>query len=376
MRKILKDIWGFIKKVSVPDVIFVIIILVFIIIPNTKFDKKQYEFVEKRPLATMPKLIVDGKINKEFGKQFENFYNDRFRKRNACIDRNLVIKGFINGRMESYIEVEGQNGWLFFKGDNSVANYQNKILFSDAELIKIKHNLDVLNVWCNKNGIKLIVVIPPDKNRIYGEYFPKHIKKVNPKSRAQLLKEYLDEHSRVSVIYPIEQMYARKKLDNEPLYYYTDTHWTPVGAYVAYNEIIKQINKSYPYVEKIDYSKLNSKRMTFKERFGKNGDGAINLKTKDSDFAYLFYDKPTNGYNLKRCNLKIGIIGDSFSIELSNWLGKTFNTQRYWYNEKVELFDNFSMKLWEDKILSYNPDVLVVEFVERYAYKLLDLYKD
>ena len=46
------------------------------------------------------------------------------------------------------------------------------------------------------------------------------------------------------------------------------------------------------------------------------------------------------------------------------------------YNETVELADNFSMALWEDKILSYKPDVLVVEFLERYAYKLLDLYKD
>ncbi len=375
MRKILKDIWGFIKKVSVPDVIFVIIILVFIIIPNTKFDKKQYELVEKRPLAKMPKLIVDGKINKEFGKQFENFYNDRFRKRSVCIDKNLIIKGFINGRMENYLEIEGQDSWLFFKGDNSVANYQNKVLFSDLELMRIKHNLDVLNNWCNKNNIKLIVIIPPDKNRIYGEYFPRHIKKVNPKSRVQLLKEYLDKYSDISVIYPIEQMYARKKLDNEPLYYYTDTHWTPVGAYVAYNEVIKQMKQSYPYIRGVDCNRLNSKRMTFEDRFKRYGDGANNLKIKDYDFKYLFYEDNKN-YHPNKYNLKIGIIGDSFSGELSHWLGMSFNTEFYWYNEKIELFDNFSMKLWEDKVLSYNPDFLVVEFVERFAYKLLDLYKD
>ena len=375
MRKILKDIWGFIKKVSVPDVIFVIIILVFIIIPNTKFDKKQYELVEKRPLAKMPKLIVDGKVNKEFGKQFENFYNDRFRKRNACIDRNLAIKGFINGRMEGYLEVEGQDGWLFYKGDNSVSNYQNKVLFSDVELIRIKHNLDVLNSWCNKNGIKLIVIIPPDKNRVYGEHFPKHIKKVNPKSRVELLKEYLDEYSGVRVIYPVEQMYVRKKFDNEPLYYYTDTHWTPVGAYVAYSEIIKQISKSYPYVKTVDYNKLNPKRMTFKERFGRNGDGADNLKINDYDFKYLYYEDNKN-YHPVMYNIKVAIIGDSFSGELMHWLNKSFQANLFWYNEKVDLFNNFSMKLWEDKVLSYNPDILIVEFVERYAYKLLDLYKD
>ena len=54
---------------------FLIVILILMVIPNTKFDKRELDFVEKRPLATLPKLIVDGEINKEFGKQFENFYN-------------------------------------------------------------------------------------------------------------------------------------------------------------------------------------------------------------------------------------------------------------------------------------------------------------
>ncbi len=375
MRNILGKIWKFVKKVSLPDAIFVTAILIIITIPNIMLNKKQYELVEKRPLAKMPKLIVNGKINKEFGKQFENFYNDNFWQRNTCIDKNLAIKGFINGRMEGYLEIEGQNGCLFYKGDDSVSNYKNKVLFSDMELLRIKHNLDILNVWCNKNGIKLIVVIPPDKNRVYGEYFPKHIKKVNPKSRVELLREYMSKNSDIEIIYPIEQMYARKKHDSEPLYYYTDTHWTPVGAYVAYNEIIKQINKSYPYVKTLDYHKLDSTRMTFKERFGRNGDGADNLKTDDYDIKYLFY-KDSKNYNPAKYDLKVAIIGDSFSGELLFWMGKGFDVNRYLYNEKVELFVDFSMKLWEDKVLSYNPDILIVEFVERYAYKLLDLYKD
>lgn len=376
LGKFFRNIWEFIKNISIPDIIFVVVIFILMVIPNTKFDKRELDFVEKRPLATLPKLIVDGEINKEFGKQFENFYNDRFRKRGICIDKNLAIKSFINGRKENSAEMEGLDNWIFYKGDNSVANYQNKTLFSDLELLKIKHNLEILNSWCNKNGIKLIVIIPPDKNRIYGEYYPRHIKKVNPKSRAELLKEYLDENSDIKIIYPVEQMYKRKKMDNEPLYYHADTHWTPSGSYVAYNEIFKQIKRKYPYVQQVDYSKLHVKRMTFKERFGRFGDGAINLKIKDPDFAYLFYDEPLSNYSPKRYNLKIGIIGDSFSNELTSWLGRSFNTQYYWYNEKVELFDDFSMKMWEDKILSYNPDVLVVEFLERYAYKLLDLYKD
>lgn len=184
MRNILGKIWKFVKKVSLPDAIFATAILIIITIPNIMLNKKQYELVEKRPLAKMPKLIVNGKINKEFGKQFENFYNDNFWQRNTCIDKNLAIKGFINGRMEGYLEIEGQNGCLFYKGDDSVSNYKNKVLFSDMELLRIKHNLDILNVWCNKNGIKLIVVIPPDKNRVYGEYFPKHIKKLTQRAES------------------------------------------------------------------------------------------------------------------------------------------------------------------------------------------------
>lgn len=375
LGKFFRNIWEFIKKVSIPDVIFLIVILILFILPNTKFDKKKYEFIEKRPLATLPKLIVDGKINKEFGKQFESFYNDRFRKRSVCIDRNLAIKAFINCRKENALEIEGENKWLFYKADNSVANFQNKVLFSDTELLKIKRNLDILNAWCRKNNIKLIVIIPPDKNRIYGEYYPKHIKKVNPKSRVELLREYMSENSNIEIIYPVEQMFERKRLDDEPLYYYSDTHWTPSGAYVAYNEILKQIKHYYSNVEPVDYKKMTTKKMTFEQRFGRYGDGADNLKIKDYDYEYLFFEK-ANNYNPRKYNTKIAVIGDSFSGELIQWLNKTFNTKNYWYNEKAELFDDFSMEMWEDKILSYKPDVLIVEFVERYAYKLLDLYKD
>ena len=377
VKEIIGKIWSFIKRISVPDVIFVIAIAIFIIIPNTKFDKDEYDFVEKRPLGVLPKLIKDnGEVNKEFGKQFENFYNDRFRKRTVCIDANLYLKGLINRRMENSLEMEGLDNWIFYKGDNSIANYQNKVLFSDMELLKIKRNLDLLNNWCRKNNIKLIVVIPPDKNRIYGEYYPRHIKKVNPKSRVELLREYMDKNSNVKIIYPVEQMYVRKKLDNEPLYYYTDTHWTPVGAYIAYSEILKQIKQKYSYVEPVDYNMFETKRMTFKEMFGRDGDGAHNLKIEDSDFKYLYFDKLLKDCKPRRYNLKVAVIGDSFSGELSKWLKNNFNIKYYWYNEKVELFDNFSMAMWEDKILSYKPDVLVVEFLERYAYKLLDLYKD
>lgn len=368
-NKFLK-LWEFIKKISIPDIVFVITILVLMIIPNTKFDKADYDFIEKRPLAAFPKLIKDGVINKEFGKQFESFYNDRFRKREICINKNILIKSFINQRMENDIAMTGKHGWVFYKGDNSIANYQNKVLFSDFELLKIKHNLEVLNRWCNKNGIKLIVIIPPDKNRIYGEYYPKNIRKVNPKSRVELLREFLDENSNIKIIYPIEQMYERKKMDEEPLYYHTDTHWTQTGSYIAYNEIFKQIIQMYPYVQQPDYKKLHTERKTY------SGDCVINPKKKESGFSYLFYDEPVGNYNITKYNLKIGVVGDSFSNDLLNWLNRSFNTQKYQYNETVELYNKFSMKMWEGRILSYNPDVLIIEFVERYADKLLDLYKE
>ena len=368
-NKFLK-LWEFIKKISIPDIVFVITILVLMIIPNTKFDKADYDFIEKRPLAAFPKLIKNGGINKEFGKLFENFYNDRFRKREICINKNILIKSFINQRMENDIAMTGKHGWVFYKGDNSIANYQNKVLFSDFELLKIKHNLEVLNRWCNKNGIKLIVIIPPDKNRIYGEYYPKNIKKINPKSRVELLREFLDENSNIKIIYPIEQMYERKKMDEEPLYYHTDTHWTQTGSYIAYNEIFKQIAQKYPYLQNVDCNKLRTERKNY------SGDCTINPKKKKSDFTYLFYDEPVLKYTIKKYDLKIAIIGDSFSGELSRWLSKSFDVQYNQYNKTVEQFNAFSIKNWEDRILSYNPDVLIIEFVERYADKLLDLYKE
>lgn len=379
MKEVFYKIYNFLKTINILDLVFLIVLLVILIIPNTKFDDSKYEFIEGRPLAKLPSFVAEGKINKNFGKEFEDFYNDRFRKRSICIKASINIKSFINRRFENTIGIQGQNGWFFYKGNSSIANFQNKILFTDKELLKIKNNLESLNNWCVKNNIKLVVVVPPDKNRVYGEYYPPYIRKVNPKSRVELLKEYLDSNSKIRIIYPVEQMQVFKSQNNELLYYYTDTHWTQSGSYITYEQIMNCIKQKYPYVRQIDNSKLLVKKMTHKEKFGTDGDIVNGLDVKDiSQFSheYIFYEDCPKIYRPRKYNKKVAILGDSFSTEIYNWLSKSFDTKRFWYNETPDLLDNFSMKLWEDKILSYKPDILVVEFVERHSHKLLDLYKE
>lgn len=372
----------FFKKVTLPNLIFLIGLIVIVIIPNSKFNMKEIDIAERRPLAEFPRLFDNGKINKKFGREFEAAYNDRFRKRNICIDVALMTKAKINGRYENFMGIEGKDGWLFLKGDRSVELYQNKLLFTQEELEKIKNNMERFEKWGKDNGIAVIFITPPDKHRVYEEYFPEHIKKVNPKGRTELLAQYLKENSKVSFIYPLDVFLNKKKDSDEFLYYHTDTHWTRYGAYWAYVELINEINKKMgKNLKPISLDCFDdSDRKTFQETFDRIGDNQKNLKIK-GDYEkknYFTLNKFKKDYKADKNNkdFKVVILGDSFGGELSVLFGFNYKPKHFWYNEKDELFNGFCAKLWEEKILKEKPDVLIVEILERYAYKYLELYKD
>lgn len=223
------------KEKSWDKIYYIIIFIIILLFPSMKIDDKINDFRENRKLQEKSKLIKDGRLNLNFGKETEQWLNDHFHKRRQIIKIYEKINKKLIGRVENNSAFMGKDKWLFYKGDNSIINFQNINLYSEKELEKIEKNLKLRKEWLNNQGIKYYVFIAPDKNKIYGEYYPSYIQKINQYGRAQQLKDFL-KSKEIEIVYPIAELLEKKK--EGLLYYKTDTHWNSYGAFIGYQELM------------------------------------------------------------------------------------------------------------------------------------------
>lgn len=356
---------------------FLIVIFVILIVPLTKINKQVKSTIENRNLAPRTKLVKSGKINTKFGTEFESWLSDRFRGRAKLLSFYNNINTELLGRIENKRAFQGKNGWLFYKAENSIPNYQNKILFTDTQLNNINNNLLKRNNLLKENGIKFYVLIAPDKNRIYGEYYHPGINKVSTQGRAEQLFSYLSS-SNLNVVYPLTEMLSAKS--QGAVYYRLDTHWNNYGAFVGYSNLMKAIKKDYPTLTVLELNDFEIK--TRPEKGGdllnmlnvplqklKMKDNSILVLDKKNPYNYKYLkNKSTKGVHTKNAKplnkLRVFVLRDSFTTAMEPFVSETFAEANYVWTH------NFNNQYKE--ILKFKPDIVIHEMVERYAHVLLN----
>ena len=350
------------------DAVFIALLIIALFIPMSNISTTEKSEKENRGLANMPDLFIDGKINNKYGAQFDLWFDDRFNGRRQLIRLYSHIKKSLG--LEDNKVLVGNNGWLFYKGEASMDNFQNKILFTQSELVDIAKYLEDINDWARKNGKNFYYVIAPDKNKIYGENITT-LKKLRPdsESRANQLVQYLRENTKVKVLYLYDVLMKSK--DDELLYYKQDTHWNDFGAYIGYQEIIKFIKSQYPFIQTVSYSGMKRvgwsdgdlKRMIV--GFLQNDETQYNKPIiKDTaKCVNAVQDEPEsiNCYN-KNKKLKIFMLRDSFAEALKDYFNNTFNTMSY--RTKID-FNTDDLQY-----IKNNVDIIILEQVERNIHSL------
>ncbi len=159
-----------IQKQSRIEIIFLTVFFVMLFIPMSHINQNAVSKKENRKLAQYKSLIKNsGELNYNFGKDFDNWFNDRFYLKNLLYEINSLTT-ICNKNWQTTRVLKGDENWLFYKGENSIENYQNSNMFSENELVQITNYLTSINNYCKKRNKKFYFVIAPDKNKIYGEY--------------------------------------------------------------------------------------------------------------------------------------------------------------------------------------------------------------
>jgi hypothetical protein len=235
-------------KNTVGNIIFALLFLSFLAIPLVFLDTKSTVAVqENRMLASLPSLFQGGRFNGVFFKGLDEYFNDRFFFRRNLVDLNNNLNFKVLGKLGNIQVIIGRDRWLFFIDPRDGANlddFEKKNLFSGAELEKVTAALINRKRWCESQGIRFIVLIPPNKHSVYPENFP--LERPAGYTRMDQFMAALPPELIKTVIFPRDAIIAEKELHPYPLYIPTDTHWNKAGALVAYEALRDRVFEFLP----------------------------------------------------------------------------------------------------------------------------------
>jgi alginate O-acetyltransferase complex protein AlgJ len=268
--------------------------------------------------------------------------------------------------------IVGNEDWLYFSGDLSISNYQKTPEFNWGNIRRLTEMLNKIHNQIRAYGGELIVVIPPDKSTIYPQYMPSGIEVIGQVSNLDTLLEYANKNSEVQIL-DLRPVFSEASRSEE-IYYKTDTHWNCIGAFYASNEILSRISATYTEVQPyalndfaffarnavLDIPTMMGLdiRETFieaKPRFETNLSvvQANDIHPKNRPLAITISDRKDLP--------EIMVFHDSFyygcfSIFLEPNFSRTITTQ----------FADAKLPDYLDLISSEEPDIVVIEFAERF----------
>lgn len=347
------------------NIFFTAFILLLVILPVVKISNEAKSDIENRNLATYKPIILDGKINTSYGKDFNDWLNDRFFFRNKILETQCIIKYSIDKRLENKFAFIGNNNWFFLR-----SNIKHIVNYKEDEIDNYKKTLISLRKFkkfCENSKISLYIIVAPYSEEIYSSELAgitiEKEKCAIGKTISKLIKD-----SGINMLYAYDVINDSKQ--EGLLYYKTDHHWTKLAAFKTYKLIMNSIKKDYPNIKPIledQYTISLAKKEEHKfedtlKRF--NLPNAITKRINSSNTKYHNYNFKNSEYvqdNKSYYDYKYGndktlfIFGDSFVNNIRPFFGNTFS-KTYYFVKPLQIY----MPNIEKLILDYKPDIAVM----------------
>ncbi len=344
-----------------------------------------YSTAEKRKLAVIPEIRFNSKLLNEFPRKFENFFNDHFGHRKAFLRFYNYTKVVWFKQSPNKTFLVGKDDWLFLGMPDVVKDFRGMTKLSNEQKNSWADRLMQKERFFRQKGVQYLFVVEPDKKTIYPEYYPDHINQLHSFSKRYQLTTHLPKETASYFLDLTEPLLKAKNY--ERLYFKTDSHWNDVGAFVAYQSIIKKINQWYPEISIIQRSNLvirevesigggNAEGLMLDDLIGENalvtelinpcsrilvsnGNHKNRLGWKDGIFPELT-EKTVLVKGCQKSKLKAFVFHDSYMVALEPYLSEHFAKTYYLWN--VTQIDIMKVS---SKILDFDPDLVIEAWVER-----------
>lgn len=375
------------KNKSRVEIVFLTMFAVICVIPVINITSDDHSVMENRYFAVRkPFINEDFSINNNFGKDFNDWFSDRFYLR----EKLLFFSGTLN-YMLSYGCYETpaflynkKTNWTIDKKSLAPLGYDEDILSKSSKaFIQLKK-------YCDNRNIKLYILIVPTKSVIYpvetAGLFYKNLVKERIKEEQDVVR-YLKTSSNCKIIYPYKELKNGAKEDF--VFFKSEHHWSDWGAYIGYKELSKEIKKDFNNFHIVSLSEYNissnklvrgNKRRKFligstidklpipkifKKNAHKNNYKYYDNINKNKMFCETNIDQQFKIFHYPcRNHLKIFSTGTSMNENLNQFLPYSVeytHMMRFNSIKGVKEIDGYKFyKRFHKKISEYNPNILIV----------------
>ncbi|MBQ8503545.1 MAG: hypothetical protein IJ491_04620 [Clostridia bacterium] len=339
-------------------IVFIALFLVMCLVPSLgMFIAKNDTTSENRVLAEFPSFYTEDKqFNVNYLSQLGDYFNDHFAFRSIIVS----LDSFIQSKVFSVSSVDsvivGTDGWLYYK--DTLNNYKGQELLSERAVNNIVHNICMMKDYVELSGSQFLLTVAPNKNTLYGDNMPYYLKsRVSQESDAEKVGSMIKESG---VNYT--DLFTLFRNQEEVLYFKRDSHWNTMGAHLVYNEIMDNLDREYE-----DYSDCEIKleenylgdlhKMVYP--LSENGE-EDRYYDYQKNYTVVSPDESPEAYLIVTQNEaeagSLLMYRDSFGNSLYPIFANAFGSCAF---SKATPY-NLSLNM-----LSYTPDVVVVEKVER-----------
>ncbi len=324
------------------------------------YDLYHENFQENRVLAKPPHFR-DIRDIKKFANEVDLFFADNFGFRKILLRyffyvKMKILKSDINQR------VIGKDDWLFLRED--VPDYMRTNLFTEKDLDKIFYNLNEMREYFQRKHILFALIVAPNKASIYPEQMPAYMGQSSPQSRLDQVISFVNSKEPGLVIDARNEL-IKSKMDGFQVYYPWGSHWTALGAFIAWEKIKNVISGSQPGIAWVDSA--NEVISRFVNKYEEDGWIHYGWPHDQPYRVHAVIRAGRKGFSkdsAARKKVKLVIAGDSFAED-------------YMGGDMAHAFvDEYALVSYDTKpevILSYHPDIVILERAERYLDFLLSL---
>uniref|UniRef100_A0A7C4RN19 AlgX/AlgJ SGNH hydrolase-like domain-containing protein n=1 Tax=Desulfatirhabdium butyrativorans TaxID=340467 RepID=A0A7C4RN19_9BACT len=337
--------------------------------------KQDFSKVENRKLASFPNFQQTSAGF--FVKLFEQYVSDHlvFRKTLSYFYNRIVIVIFNKSPLPGI--VLGQKGWLFRGSEGSMEDILGKKTLSEESLKTWARKLQGRKNFLERQGVRYLFFIAPEKESIYPEYLPESFqKRMTNRKRIDQLIAFLKKNTDIPIV-DLRPTLLREKA-HQQLYYRTDFHWNYIAGWIAYQEIFIMLQSWFPEIRRLDEHSVD----IFESRFDQ-GDLAVQLGLTDifnetervirvSESCVTEVKNLRNRFNnssfLKICpksSRRAVVFRDSYFCFIEPFMSECFHTSIYIWKPWPNM-DSYDHEWMKEILQEFKPDLVIEEHAERF----------
>lgn len=330
---------------------------------------------EKRELASLPAWPTTFQAWQALPKKFDGWAHDRFGFRTD------LLAGYKWGLVSIFHEsasaraMVGRDGWLFVTGSGSLADMQGIAPYTRPELENAVEQINARGELLALRGIRYGFVVFPDKHTVYPQFLPRGVYGGFDKRRLDALDAAMAETGHDYYIDVSKALRTGATHSPFQLYYKSDTHWNPWGAWNGYREWValdgarlglKQVDYQFSQFRILPHFTAGDLRLMSGYRphdqdIWPPADGGCNPELWPAPAPIVRKVRmPPNHYRIGGCGAtgKALVIHDSFMDSISRYVSASY--AKAWYVWAYPADATFG---W--LVDTLKPDVVIVQRVER-----------